>query len=174
MDYMFNFKSNLEKFESNLWHFHFSVPEEIVQKLIVNDNKRVVCTLNRCVKWHAALLKSQDYWFILVNNENRKKLGLNEGDELQVSLEKDLSDYGFDMPEELSVLLEQDDEANQYFMNLTVGKRRSLIYLIHKVKNTDSRLRKALAIAHHLKEVKGKLDYKLLYETIKVYNKKSI
>ncbi len=170
---MFIFKSHLKKFDSNLWQYHFMVPEDILEQLILDNNKRVICNLNK-ISWPCSLLKAQDYWFILVNNEIRKKLRLNEGDELLVGLEKDLSDYGFDMPEELSVLLEQDDEVNQYFMHLTVGKRRSLIYLVHKVKNTDSRLRKALAIAHHLKEVKGKLDYKLLYETIKVYNKKSI
>lgn len=171
---MFNFKSNLAKFDSNLWQFHFPVPEEFVHKLIIENNKRVICTVNNSLRLRAAIMKSQDYFYILFNGENRKKLGLEEGDEIQICLEKDLSEYGFDMPEELSVLFEQDDEAYDYFMNLTIGKRRSLIYLVQKVKNTDSRLRKSLAIAHHLKEVRGKLDFKLLNETIKAFNRKSV
>lgn len=171
---MDTFKAKLGKFESNLWQFHFEVPEEIALKLIEKENKRVICTLNNTLKWPAALMKSKTCYFVLVNNENRKLLELNEGDEFLVSLEKDFSDYGFEFPEEMEVLFEQDEEANQYFMSLTMGKRRSLIYLVQKVKNSDSRLRKALAIAHHLKDVKGELDFKLLNKTIKAFNKKSI
>ncbi len=170
---MIKFITQLRMFDSPLWHYHIIVAEDIAKKFIVAENKRVICTIDQ-ITWPAALMKSQEYWFILVNNENRNKLGLKEGDEVVVNLVKDLSEYGFEMPEELGVLLEQDEEANRYFMNLTMGKRRSLIYLVQKVKNTHSRLSKSLAIAHHLKDVKGNLDFKLLNETIKAYNKKSI
>lgn len=165
--------THLRVFDSLLWQYHIVVAEDVAKQFIIAENKRVICTINQ-VSWHAALLKSAEYFYILVNSENRKKLGLKEGDQILVSLEKDLFEYGFVVPEELDVLLEQDEEANRYFMSLTVGKRRSLVYLVQTVNNSNSRLKKSLAIAHHLKDVKGKLDFKLLYETIKAFNKKSI
>jgi hypothetical protein len=53
---------------------------------------------------------------------------------------------------------------------LTKGKQRGLIYIVTKVKNTNSRLNKSLAIIEHLKDVKGNLEYKMLNEKIKYYN----
>ncbi len=108
--------------------------------------------------------------FILVNKEVRTKLSLTEGDEATIEVAKDHSKYGMDMPEELSVLFDQELEAKTFFEKLTPGKQRALLYLVTKVKNTNSRLNKALAIVHHLKEVNGKLDFKMLNETIKYYN----
>ncbi len=171
---MFTFASRLLKFDSNLWQYHFIVPDDIAQKLIKEDNKRVFCTVNQMTRWPAALMKSKEYWFILINTETRKLLKVDEGNSLDIKLEEDFSEYGFEMPEEFGELLAQDEEAKRHFMSLTVGKRRSLIYLVQKVKSTDSRLRKSLAIVHHLKDVNGKLDFKLLNETIKAFNKKSI
>ncbi|MBK8517794.1 MAG: hypothetical protein IPL55_16360 [Saprospiraceae bacterium] len=58
-----------------------------------------------------------------------------------------------------------------FFHALTPGKQRSLIYIVGKVKNTESKIRKSLAIADHLTSNKGKIDGKLLYEALKEYNK---
>jgi len=171
---MKNFVTKLSKFDSNVYHHHLPVPNEIALSFIKGDNKRIICTLNNVRKWHAALMKAQEYWFILVNKTTMEKLGLTENVEVKVELEKDHSTYGLEMPDELQVLFEQDEDAYSYFKNLTMGKQRSLIYIVGKYKSSDSRLRKALAIAHHLKEVQGNLDYKLLNATIKFYNNKPL
>ncbi|MBE62878.1 MAG: hypothetical protein CMB89_11005, partial [Flammeovirgaceae bacterium] len=67
---------------------------------------------------------------------------------------------------------DQDKLASEFFHDLTPGKQRNLIYIISKVKNTDSRINKALAIIDHLTERNGKLDFKLLNEKIKEYNQR--
>jgi len=167
---MKTFNTKLSKFDSNVYQYHLPVPEALALSLIEGDNKRVICTLNNVQSWHAGLMKAQDYWFILVNKQIMEKLGLTENVDVRVELEKDHSTYGLEMPEELQILFDQDEEAFRYFKDLTMGKQRSLIYIVGKYKSSDSRLRKALAIAHHLKEVQGKLDYKLLNATIKHYN----
>ena len=56
-------------------------------------------------------------------------------------------------------------------MSLTPGKKRTLLYLVGNVKNSDSRIRKSLAIADHLTVNKGQIDFKLLNEAFKAYNK---
>ena len=168
------FISKLSKFDSNVYQYHLPVPEEIAQNFIEGENRRIICTLNGVHKWHAALMKAQDYWFILVNKAIMEKLGLTQNVDVKVELEKDHSTYGLEMPDEFQVLFEQDEDAYSYFKNLTMGKQRSLIYIVGKYKSSDSRLRKALAIAHHLKEVQGNLDYKLLNATIKFYNNKPL
>lgn len=164
------FTSTLENFHNNLWQFHTPVPEEIALELVEGDNKRILCQLNDLEPYHAALMKSKEYWFVLINKTLRGKLEVDEGGKLSVSLEKDHSEYGHEMPEELQVLLDQDELGNELFHALTKGKQRSLVYIVTKVKNSNSRLNKSIAIIEHLKDVKGKLDFKMLNEKIKYYN----
>lgn len=169
----YSFPSTLEKFDSNLWHHHVPVPFDIAESLIEGDNRRVVCTINGQHTWQAALMKCDMYWMILVNKEAIKKLEITEGSALTVILEKDRTEYGLPMTEEMEVVLTQDDEGRAYFQQLTMGKQRSLIYLAGQVKNSNSRINRALAIMQHLKEAHGKLDFRQLNEVIKMYNNRS-
>ena len=91
---------------------------------------------------------------------------------MAVLMSLEASKYGVDMPEELQAALDQDPLAMEFFDLLTPGKQRNLIYLVNKVKNTNSRINKALAIIDHLTEMQGKLDFKLLNEKIKEYNQR--
>jgi len=167
---MQNFQSTLENFHTRLWQFHIPVPDELAEGFIEGDNERVICKINNAEPYPAAIMKGKEYYFILVNQQLRNRLGISEGDKVSVTLEKDRSEYGHEMPEELQVLLDQDGEGNAFFQALTKGKQRALIYLVNKVKNPNSRLNKSLAIISHLKEVHGALDFKALNEKIKYYN----
>jgi hypothetical protein len=165
-----SFASTLENFHTSLWQFHTPVPEDIALTFIEGENKRILCQLNDLPPYPAALMKSKAYWFVLINKSLRERLIIGEGEKLTVQIEKDHSEYGHEMAEELQVLLDQDELGNQLFHALTKGKQRSLVYLVTKVKNSNSRLNKSLAIIEHLKDVKGKLDFKMLNEKIKYYN----
>lgn len=170
---MKTFSAQLQEFENqmaSLWKSHIAVPQEIAKELTEEGDRRVLCTINGDYKMHCALMPSKDYWYIMFSKNARTKLNLKNGSTVQVHLEKDTSEYGMDMPEELMETFNQEPEAFTFFKALTPGKQRTLIYIVSKVKNTDSRLRKALAIATHLNEVGGKLDFKKLNEMIKYYN----
>ncbi|GGF29033.1 YdeI/OmpD-associated family protein [Echinicola rosea] len=166
---MKSISTTLEKFDSNLWQYHLPVPDDVATVFIEGGDRRVICEI-ATFRFHAALMKSKDYWFILLNSSLREKLGIQEREKVNINIEKDRSEFGHDMPEELQVLLDQDEEGNKYFRSLTMGKQRSLVYIVTKVKSSNSRLNKALAIVQHLKEVKGALDFKMLHEKIKYYN----
>ena len=64
------------------------------------------------------------------------------------------------MPEEFKAVIETDYEALQLFERLTDGKKRSLIYHIIRIKDTQKRVDRALLISENLK--KGLTDLKLL------------
>lgn len=165
-------ESILEKFESNLWGYHFLIPKEVSQHFIKGNDRRVICTINDTERVHSGLMPLDGQHYILVNKALREKLGLSLGSKVKLELEKDLSEYGMEMPEPLQVLLDQDEEGAQFFHALTPGKQRSLIYIVSKVKNTDSQLNKALAILQHLKDTKGKPNGPQLMQTIKEFNRR--
>lgn len=165
-----SFTSPLMDFHSSLWRYHIPVPDQIAALFIEGDNRRVLVRVENSPKLNLALMKHSDYWFVLINKALAASLSVYEGQTLQVQMEKDRSTYGHEMPVELEEVLHQDEGAYAYFHALTMGKQRALIYLVSKVKNTQSRLNKALAISSHLVEVKGNLDFKQLNEKIKYYN----
>ena len=164
------FTSTLEHFHNKLWSYYIPIPKKIGDQFVEGDNRRVLCSINGSTPIHSALMHKDGDFTIYVNTELQKKLGIEEGDTVNVRLEKDTSEFGLPLPESFEVLLAQDDEGRAYFQSLTMGKQRSLIYIVQKVKNVDSQLAKGLAIMHHLKEEKGVLDFKRLNVLIKEYN----
>lgn len=161
------FNSVLEKFDSDLWYFYFKVPNDIAEKLIDKD-RRVICSVNNKIEYSCAIMHgSMGDFFININKEYRKKLKINDGDEIEVTLVKDTSKYGMPMPEEFEEILYQDPEGDKIFHSLTPGKQRTLIHLVGKIKSSQIRINKALTIIDYLKEVSGNLDYKELNEAFK-------
>lgn len=158
---MKKFNTKLDRFQSELWHFHIPIPVEVSTFFLKKNNKRVICKLNDEIEFHCALMSKGDgTYFINVNKEIRTKLKLEPGTKVTAELQADESKYGMPMPEELKELLLIDDEGSEHFHQLTPGKQRSLIYIVSKPKNSDTRINKALVIVDYLKSTNGKLDFK--------------
>ena len=152
---------------SDVWHFALFIPKRKVELLLTGD-KRIVCEFENGLKTYSALLSNgKGDFFININKEVRKKLGVNAGSKVKIKITKDQSEYGMPMPEELGEILYQDVEFHHVFHQLTPGKQRNLIYIVAKPKGSDTRLRKALAICDYLKMVNGKLDFRELNEFFK-------
>jgi hypothetical protein len=161
-------ESRLEDSSGSVWGGHIPVRTEEVKALLEGD-KRVICTVNGSVRYHAALLgDGMGAYFVLLNKARARKLALRIGDPVVIELEKDNSKYGMDMPEEFEVLLEQDEEGAKYFDKLTPGKKRNLIHIVGSVKSSDIRLRKAVTILNYLKQCEAEIDFKELNQALKV------
>jgi len=168
MEGTYHFTAVLEKFNSNLWGHHLLVPDTVAQVFVVNNAKRVVCTLNETTEFQAALMpKGDGAWFININKTLRDKLGLKIGTPVRVALCRDDSEYGLPMPEELAELLQQDEEGNRLFHALTPGKQRTLLYIVGSVKHSELRLNRAVVVIEHLRGNNGKIDFKKLYASLK-------
>lgn len=164
-----DFTSIVENFETALWQYHIKVPSPIADAFLENGTRRVVCQLNQRVEFQCAILPNgADTYFILLNKKIREQLKLSLGSAVEVRLAKDESEYGLPMPPEFREVLDIEPEADAIFHRLTPGKQRSLLHLIGTVKNTDSRIRRSLAVAHHLRHTDGKIDFKLLNEHLKM------
>lgn len=165
---MFTFNGIVSTLDSKIWSGHVNVPADIVLALKAQSISRLVCTFNSQETSHSALMGHGDgTYYILLNKERSKKLGVDVGSPVQVSIKEDISPYGMPMPGEMAELLRQDIEANKYFHALSPGKMRSLIYIVAKPKGSDTRLKKAIGIFEYLKSVKGNLDFREMNEVLK-------
>lgn len=163
------FEATLAIFEdSNLWKHHIEVPCQVARQLLDSTGRRVVCTLNGKVQFSCALMPAgDDRWFINVNQTIRRKAGVRQGQHVQVELKPDDSRYGLPMPEELEELLAQDAEGHRLFHALSPGKQRNLLYIVGSAKRPETRLRRAVICIEHLKHMLGKIDFKLLNESLR-------
>lgn len=165
---LISIKTYLARFDSNLWHFHVEVPAAKVKSLVSGKDRRVICHINKTITTQAALMPlGNGDFFININQTIRKKLKLNDGDEVLIELEKDESEYGLPVPEEFEELLKQDLAGADEFEKLSAGKKRTLLYIIAKPKSADLRIRNGMAVLNHLKNCRGKLNYKELQQEIK-------
>jgi hypothetical protein len=164
----YSFEAQLQSFDnSNLWYFYIMIPDVVSQEL-VKTSRRVLATLNTTITFPCALMPDGNgQYFININKEIRTKLKASKETVLTVSIVSDTSEYGMPMPEELAELLLQDEEGQLVFDKLTPGKKRTLIYLVGKVKSSDIRITKSIKIINYLKSVNGKLDFKELNEALK-------
>ncbi len=106
-------------------------------------------------------------YFVMVNKEIRKKLKIETGDTLSITIKKDTSKHGMAVPEAFSELCQQDPEGNDVFHGLTPGKQRTLLHVMGKPKSEQKQLEKVLIVFDYLKSVSGELDFKELNEAFK-------
>ncbi|MBP9150945.1 MAG: DUF1905 domain-containing protein [Flavobacteriales bacterium] len=166
------FSTQLNKDDnSDLYHWFFSVPSEVAESFIEGNDRRVVTKVNGEVKYHCAIYgDGMGGYRILLNRERCKKLGLVRGETISVELEKDTSEYGVPMSEELREVLDQNTEADELFHKLTKGTQRTLIYWSDNVKSSEIKIRRAMVMTDHLVNHGGKPDFKLLNVEMKAAN----
>lgn len=166
----YRFTSLLERSDNRLWGAHFLVPNHIAGRLINGRSRRVVCTLNGSVNYQCAMLPHGNGSFVItVNKKLRDRLNLSFGSEMDISLAKDTSAYGLPLPGEFSELLRQDPEGGALFHDLTRGRQRTLLYMIGSAKSSERRIERSMVIVNHLKSNGGRINYRLLYESLKIH-----
>lgn len=101
--------------------------------------------------FHGKLHRYQNRYVISFGKRYQKELGIAKNDLFTLQLIENTSKYGVEMPEELQAVLESDLEAFECFERLTDGKKRSLIYIIRRIKNSQTRIDKALIISENLR-----------------------
>lgn len=124
----------------------------MVQETGGSLKQRVLFSVNGSENWHGGFVGLGDgNAYITLNTARLKQLGLSVGDEVDLTLMKDESEFGMEVPAELDELLAQDDEGLKRFMALTPGKQRYIIHYINSVKSSDKRLERSIMLITNLK-----------------------
>ncbi|MDP6908559.1 MAG: DUF1905 domain-containing protein [Flavobacteriales bacterium] len=165
------FTSQLNKGNTNIYHWFFAVPKEVAEAFIEGTNRRVVATVNNTLQYHCAIhADGVGGYRMMLNRERCRKLGIIRGETIHVEVEKDRSEYGIPMSDELREVLDQNAEADRIFHSFTKGMQRTLIYWSDNVKSSDIKIRRTLVMTDHLVAQNGKPDYKLLNVEMKAAN----
>ncbi len=132
-----------------------TVPKTIVQTFLDAGQKRVKVQASfegKSISFHAALQKKGEMHVIMFSKNNQKALGIFPNDYFTFQLFKDDTKYGVEVPEEFDAVIMSDYDAFQIFENLTPGKKRGIIYMIARYKNSQTRIDKSLVLCENLKK----------------------
>ncbi len=143
------------------------IPDKYALPFIKEGLKRVRVVANfegRSISFHAAIQRYQERYVITFGKRYQKELGVFPNDYFQIQFIEDTSRYGVDMPEELEAVLEGDMEAMEIFSSFTEGKIRSIIYVISRYKNVQTRVDKSLILAENLR--RGLRDTRELFKPV--------
>jgi hypothetical protein len=166
------FTANISRFKESevFWTSIIIIPEEIfLEMLKIALNKRIICSVNNSISFHCGMLPKNTFHYIMLSKEKIKILNLKINDEISVEIFPDKSEFGMEMCEEFQEVLFSDPNGNSLFEKLTSGKKRSIIYLISKTKNSQLRIEKSFIFLEHLKRNKGKIDFRIYQEDCKNY-----
>lgn len=136
--------------------YHLYIPNEIAAPFAKAKQLRVKVKAKHktnTIEFYAAIKrdKNTDDYKMMFGKRLQKELGVFFNDYFEMQLLEDTSKYGVDMPEELDAVFKSDYEAFEIFENLTAGKKRSIIYIIIRIKNSQTRIDKALLMCENLK-----------------------
>ncbi len=132
------------------------LPRDIADHLAQEGIKRILVHTQGQVFKRAAISDGQGGRYIMTGKDVLQKLGCGIGHMLDIRIEVDPDPDAVDLPEELEVVLEQDEEFAKYFFGITKGRQRSYAYFVTTAKTMDTRIKRSLELAYKAKT--GQLD----------------
>jgi Domain of unknown function (DUF1905)/Bacteriocin-protection, YdeI or OmpD-Associated len=122
-------------------YFYLTIPAEVVNQFENKRQTRLICTINECFSFQCGLNHLGDgNFFIIIGSQKMKEIGRKLGDKVRFEVKEDPNPLGVDIPEVLEAMLEQDEELKNAFENLSLGKQRSVIFAIQKIKSIDKQI----------------------------------
>jgi hypothetical protein len=119
-------------------YFYLKIDAETVEQFSQKRKTRLICKLDNQLEFRCGLNHFGDgNFFIILSKKNLKQIGKELGDSVNFEIREDPNPLGVEMPEVLEVLLAQDEDLKSKFDQLSMGKKRSVIFAMHKIKNID-------------------------------------
>jgi hypothetical protein len=127
-------------------------------------NQRLLITLDNKVQWQAGILAlGEGSGLITVQKDRLKKIGKTLGDSVIVQLQKDESEFGVPVPEEIQEYWIQVPESKDRFDTLTPGMKRYILNHISTAKSPEKRLERThILMSNLLLAPQGKETFRFL------------
>jgi len=90
--------------------------------------------------------------------KNLEKIQKKIGDKLKFELVQDPNPLGVAIPEVLEILIAQDEDLNSRFTKLTLGKQRSIIHQMNRIKDIDKQISKTIELINNADKTRMKKE----------------
>lgn len=151
-DHAYSFAAPVLKQERGFPIMHYvPIPMEIADELKDADVRRVICEMNGHEYRRAITGPRDGERYLLVSKEMMREMGVVIGDTAFVDLWPDPDPDRVELCEEIIAVLDQDEEAARRFYGMTPGRQRGFNLHVSGGKQIETRIKRALDIAHKLR-----------------------
>lgn len=131
-------------------YFFLKIDAEVVNQFENKRQTRLICKLDNQIEFQCGLNHLGDgNFFIILSGKNLEKIQKKLGDKLKFELVQDPNPLGVEIPEVLEILIAQDEDLNSRFTKLTLGKQRSIIHQMNKIKDIDKQIAKTIELINN-------------------------
>ncbi len=130
--------------------YYLPVPDEIADVLLTSG-RRIICLMNGHEVKRAIHRKQDGERYLVLSRPLLRDASAVPGDMVEVLIWSDPAPDDIDIAEEFVVALEQDEEAALRFYAMTPGKQRSIAHYVNSGKRVETRIKRALELAHKLR-----------------------
>jgi hypothetical protein len=138
-------------------YFFLKIEIEIINQFQNKRHTRFLCTLEKSLTFQCGLNHLGDgNFFIILSGKNLETVNKKLGDKIHFELNEDPNPLGVEMPEVLEAVLEQDESIKAIFDSLTLGKKRSVIFALKKIKDIDKQIENAPKLINNVTKPRKK------------------
>jgi len=146
------FQGQIQKFDHLYGCNYIEVPAEVALPFPPRESgpPRVHVELPGAESFPGALNHQEGIYWVPIHPHARKKLRLQVGMSVDVTLTLDTSEIGFTMTDELLAVLDSDPVADALFQLMKPGMKRSLLRYISDGKTEATRIKRSLLLTDRL------------------------
>ncbi|HEX8385821.1 MAG TPA: YdeI/OmpD-associated family protein [Rubricoccaceae bacterium] len=145
-----SFAAPVLRSETAMSYHYLPVPAEVAASLLASGTRRVVATMNGHTA-RRAIVTHEGAPAIIVGQGLLRDVGVREGETVFVDVIPDPEPDRVDLGDEFEAVLADDQKAADRFFGFTTGRQRSMASYVTGAKRTETRLRRALELAHRLR-----------------------
>ena len=128
-------------------YFFLKIEADIINQFQNKRHTRFLCMLEGHLTFQCGLNHLGDgNFFIILSSNNLSSVQKKLGDVIHFELNEDPNPLGVDMPETLDAVIEQDENLKAIFDGLTLGKKRTIIHQITRIKDIDKQIQKSIKL----------------------------
>lgn len=147
----YQFESYVRRVDGAMNPHGIPIPCEISDPLWEAGLKRLIVKINGYELRRGLQGSKEKGSHIVVGRDLLTEAGVGTEDKVRVEIAPDPNPEEIEVPDELLLALEQDDPANDRWMSLAPGKKRSIAYHVSSAKREDTRIKRVLDIANKLR-----------------------
>ena len=139
------FQTNIQQFGNNTG---IQVPEEIIEQLDGGKRPLVKVTLNQYT-YRSAVAVMNGKYMISLSAQNREAAGVQGGEEVEITLERDLEPRTVELPEDLKAALLNANALDAY-ENLAPSMKKEYVRQVVEAKKEATREKRIAKIVEKL------------------------
>lgn len=126
-------------------YFYLYLERDVVETFPKQRSTRLICELNGHHSYSCGLNHFGDgNYFIIVAKKHLNAVKAELGQTVEFAIYEDPNPLGVEVPEELTVLLQEERELKDLYERMTDGKKRSLIHEMNALKGMEEKIQFAL------------------------------